>query len=68
VVASSFRAVIQIDGINPYIGIPARVLNALTGQALRSRVRVAGRLNGHSFHATVLHTADGRHRLYVWDN
>jgi hypothetical protein len=63
--ASSFRAVVLKDGVNPFVGLPARVSRAFAAFADHGRVRVAGTIEGHSLHATLIPVRDGTHRLYV---
>jgi hypothetical protein len=61
----SFRAQIQIAGVNPYVEVPAEVSAALAEYARARRIRVEGRLNGVEFQATLVPVRDGGHRLYV---
>lgn len=56
---------IASDGVNPYVDVPARVSRAFAAFAERGRIRVAGKIDGHPFHATLLPTRAGPHRLYV---
>jgi hypothetical protein len=61
----SFRAVINRDGINQYIDVPARVSQAFRLFAEHGRVRVTGTINARPLHATLVPTKEGIHRLYV---
>jgi hypothetical protein len=63
--ATSFGAVIEKDGINSFVEVPARVSRAFAAFEARRRVRVAGTIEGHPFHATLVPTESGPHRLYV---
>jgi hypothetical protein len=45
--------------------VPARVSVAFAAFAEKRRIRVAGTINGHSFHATLVPTKAGTHRLYI---
>jgi hypothetical protein len=65
VVVRSFRAVVGKDGPNPFVDVPAEVSRAFSAYAVRGRVRVAGTLEGHPVHATLVPKAGGVHRLYV---
>jgi hypothetical protein len=64
-VATRFRAVIDKDGINPFVEVPTRISRAFAGYAERGRVRVAGTIQGQSLHASLIPTRAGPHRLYV---
>jgi hypothetical protein len=61
----TFRTVIDRDGVNPYVLVPARVSLALAGFAEHGRIRVVGTINAHPLHATLVPTKEGTHRLYV---
>jgi hypothetical protein len=63
--ANSFRAVINKDGVNQFVDVPARVSRAFTLFAEHGRVRVTGTISAHPMHATLVPTKDGTHRLYV---
>lgn len=52
-------------GVNPFVDVPAQVTRAFATFAEHGRVRVAGTINGHQLHATLVPTKDGAHRLYV---
>src|SRR5947209_5684064 len=62
----SFSAKIQIIGVNPYVLLPAVVLNALFKQAGKHKgpVPVRGTLNGHPFKQTLVKYS-GKWRLYL---
>ena len=62
---NSFRAVIAMAGANPFVDVPAQVSRAFAAFAEHGRVRVAGTINGHPLHATLVPTKEGKHRLYV---
>ncbi len=63
--ANPFRAVIDKDGVNAFVDVPVRVVRSFTPFAERGRVRVAGTIDGHPLHATIVPTKDAAHRLYV---
>jgi hypothetical protein len=65
VVVQSFRAVVGKDGPNPFVDVPAKASRAFAAFAVRGRVRVAGTIEGHPLHATLVPRAGGVHRLYV---
>jgi len=65
VAKNAFRAVIAKAGANPFVNVPAQVTHAFAAFAEHSRVRVAGTIDGHPFHATLVPTKGGTHRLYV---
>lgn len=65
VAASSFRAVIGRDGVNPFVSVPAKLTRAFAAFAERGRVRVAGTIDGHPLHASLVPTKAGGQRLYV---
>jgi hypothetical protein len=57
--------VIAKDGVNPFVDVPAHASRALGAFADKGRIRVAGAIEGHPFHATLVPTKAGTHRLYV---
>jgi len=61
----SFTAEVLIIGINPYVGLPENVLNALFEQADKSKspIPVRGTLNGKRFVQTLV-KYQGAWRLY----
>jgi len=61
-----FSAKIQIIGVNPYVLLPAVVLNALFKQAGKSKgpIPVHGKLDGHTYKQTLVKYA-GKWRLYL---
>jgi hypothetical protein len=61
----SFRAVIAKASLNPFVDVPAQVTRAFAAFAEHGRARVAGTINGHPLHATLVPTKKGAHRLYV---
>jgi hypothetical protein len=61
----SFRAVMEKAGVNPFVEVPRRVSQAFAAFAAHGRVRVAGTIDGHPLHATLVPTRDGNHRLYI---
>jgi hypothetical protein len=61
----AFRAVIAKAGVNPFVVVPPKVTRACAPFAERGRIRVAGTINGHPFHATLVPTRAGTYRLYV---
>jgi len=58
----SFRATIDIAGINPYIDVPPEVSRAL-GKS--GPIPVKGSLNGSAIKATLVPVRQGRHRLFI---
>ena len=62
----SFTAKILIIGINPYVGIPEDVLDALFKQAGKTKgpIPIRGRLNGKEFLQTLV-KYQGAWRLYL---
>jgi len=62
----SFTAKILKIGINPYVGLPEDILNALFKQADKNKgpISVRGRLNGKSFRQTLVKYR-GAWRLYL---
>ncbi len=62
----SFSARIQIIGINPYVLLPVKVLNALFEQAGKDKgpIPVSGKLGGHAYKQTLVKYA-GKWRLYL---
>jgi Domain of unknown function (DUF1905)/Bacteriocin-protection, YdeI or OmpD-Associated len=63
--ATSFRATVLKDGINLFVDVPLLVSRAFAAFADHGRVRVAGTIDGHPLHATLVPVHDGTHRLYV---
>src|SRR5258705_237771 len=63
---NNFLAKIYKIGINPYVLIPAPVLNEICKQANKNKgpIPVRGELNGHSFIQTLVKYA-GKWRLYM---
>jgi hypothetical protein len=61
-----FRATIELEGINPYVDVPARVSKALAAHADRGKIRVEGTLGGESFRGTLVPKKGGIHRYYVY--
>jgi hypothetical protein len=61
----AFRAVIDKDGVNPFVEVPDGLVRRLRPFADRGRIRVAGSIDGHPMHATLVPTRSGEHRLYV---
>jgi hypothetical protein len=64
-VRTTFRAVIEKDGVNLFVNVPAGVSRAFAVFAEKGRIRVAGIINGHPLHATLLPTKTGTQRLYI---
>lgn len=62
----SFSSKIYKIGINPYVLLPAAVLNKLFSEAGKSKspIQVRGTLNGHSFKQTLVKYS-GKWRLYL---
>jgi hypothetical protein len=60
--ASRFSAKVYKLGINPCVGVPAQVSQAL---GKKGTIPVTGSLNGQPFHATLVPKGDGTRRLYV---
>lgn len=62
----SFRAKIQIIGVNPYVLLPKELLEALFEQAGKNKgpVQVKGKLNGKPYTQTLVKFA-GKWRLYL---
>src|SRR4030095_3656200 len=62
----SFRAKIQIIGINPYVLPPAAVLKEIFKQAGKDKgpIPVKGKLNGHPFIQNLIKYSD-KWRLYL---
>lgn len=62
----AFSATIEIIGINPYVLLPAEVLNDIFKQAGRAKgtIPVRGTLNGHKYTQTLVKYA-GKWRLYL---
>jgi hypothetical protein len=56
---TSFRAVVLKDSVNPFVRVPARVSRAFAPFADHGRVRVAGTIEGHPLHATLVPSHDG---------
>jgi hypothetical protein len=65
VTTRSFRARIETDGVYAFVEVPVATSLAFASFAERGRVRVAGTVEGHPLHATLIPTRSGRHRLYV---
>jgi Domain of unknown function (DUF1905)/Domain of unknown function (DUF5655)/Bacteriocin-protection, YdeI or OmpD-Associated len=63
--STSFRATVLKDGINSFVDVPLRVSRAFAAFADHRRVRVAGTIDGHPLHATLVPVHGGTHRLYV---
>jgi hypothetical protein len=61
----SFQAVIAQVGANRFVEVPAPVTRAFAGFAEHGRVRVAGSINGHPLHATLVPAKNATHRLNV---
>lgn len=61
-----FKAKIQIIGVNPYVLLPARILNALFKQAGtdKGKIPVKIKIDGHSFIQTLVKYS-GHWRLYL---
>jgi hypothetical protein len=57
--------VIEKHGINPFVVVPPNLSRAFASFSERGRVRVAGTINRRPFHATLVPTRRGMHRLYV---
>jgi hypothetical protein len=64
-VTATFRAVIDKDGLNPFVAVPIRVSSDFAAFAAHGRVRVAGTINGRPLHATLIRTKSGPDRVYV---
>jgi hypothetical protein len=62
---TTFRAVVEKDGLNPFVEVPARVSRAFAAFADRGRIRVAGTIEGHPLHATLVPKRGRAHRVYV---
>ncbi len=62
---ASFRAVVEKEGVKPFVAVPARVSRAFAAFAERGRIRVAGTIARHPLHASLVPTKRGEHRLYV---
>jgi hypothetical protein len=62
----SFKAKIHIIGVNPYVLLPVRVLNAILKQADKERgtIPVSGTLDGHAYIQTLVKYS-GKWRLYL---
>jgi hypothetical protein len=62
----SFSAKISRIGINPYVLLPATVLNEIVKQANKSKgaIPVCGEVNGHGFTQTLVRYS-GKWRLYL---
>jgi hypothetical protein len=63
--AASFRARVEKRGVNSFVSVPAAVSRAFAPFAEQGRVRVAGSIDGHPLHATLVPTKGGAHRLYM---
>jgi len=63
---NSFSAKIQIIGVNPYVLLPAKVLNDLFKQAGKEKgpIQVKGKLNENKFTQTLVKFS-GKWRLYL---
>jgi hypothetical protein len=61
----SFRAVISQAAAGAFVDIPVEVTQAFARNSLYGRVRVAGTINGHPLHATLIPIGNGTHRMYV---
>ncbi|MBL7921374.1 MAG: YdeI/OmpD-associated family protein [Bacteroidia bacterium] len=62
----SFKAKIDIIGINPFVLLPEKVLNAVFKQAQKDKgpIPVKGKINGHNFIQTLV-KYKGEWRLYI---
>jgi hypothetical protein len=60
-----FRAVVEKDGVNPFVRIPERVRAACAPFAERGRVRVTTRVAGQEAQGTLIPDRDGSQRLYM---
>src|SRR5262249_18761303 len=60
-----FRAVIAKADVNSFVDVPAQVTRAFAAYAEQGRIRVAGTINGHPPHTTLIPTKNGAHRFYV---
>jgi len=58
----SFRAIIRITGINPYVSVPAAVSRSF---GIRGNIPVRAKIDGYFFPATLVPVGGGRHRLYL---
>ena len=58
----SFREIIRIIGINPYVSVPAAVSRSFS---IRGNIPVRAKIDGHFFPATLVPVGGGRHRLYL---
>lgn len=61
----TFRAAIGKSGVNPFVDVPAGLVRAFARYVDRGRIRVAGTLDGHPVHATIVPSRSGKYRLYV---
>jgi hypothetical protein len=61
----SFSAVVAKAGTNPFVDVPVHVSRAFAGFASHGRIRVAGSIDGHPLHATLVPVRGATHRLYV---
>lgn len=62
----SFKAKIEIIGINPFVLLPEKVLNAVFKQAQKDKgpIPVKGKINGHAFTQTLI-KYKGEWHLYI---
>jgi hypothetical protein len=63
--AERFVAAILVQGLNPYVDVPARVSRAFAKWARAGRISVVGRLERAELHATLVPARGGRHRLFL---
>ncbi len=62
----SFKAKIDIIGINPFVLLPEKVLNAIFKQTQKNKgpIQVKGKIDGHNFIQTLV-KYKGEWRLYI---
>jgi len=63
---NSFKAKIEIIGINPFVLLPEKVLNSIFDQAKKDKgpIQVRGKIDGHDFIQTLVKYR-GEWRLYI---
>ena len=57
-----FSAVIYKQGLNPCVDVPERIVKSFLRKGY---IPVQGRLNGHTFKATLVPSGNGKYRLYI---
>ncbi len=59
----SFEANIYLVGINPCVDVPLHITGKMT--PVKGYIPVKGKINGHSFHQTLVTVKHAEYRLYV---